>query len=58
MGITFSDTNIPERLRELARRWGMLAPDGKSPNVSALVEYLLLPRLEAAEHGELDPPGE
>jgi hypothetical protein len=34
----------------------MYAPDKKSPAVSRLVEYLLTPRLEAAENGEIDPP--
>ena len=54
LGLTFSDGEIVERLRELAQRWGLVAPDGRSPNVSAVVEYLLLPRLEAAERGELE----
>ncbi len=56
--VTFSDEDIPQRLRVLAEQWGMVAPDGRSPRVSALVEYLLLPRLEAAEAGEIDPPEE
>ncbi|MDY6877350.1 MAG: hypothetical protein SWK90_14260 [Chloroflexota bacterium] len=58
IGVTFSDEGIPERLRALALRWGMMAPDGRSANVSALVEYLLIPRLAAAEKEELGPPGE
>jgi len=57
MGVTFSDADIPDRLRALALQWGMTAPDGKSANVSALVELLLLPQLEAAERGEINPPG-
>lgn len=56
VGVTFKDSTIPGRLRALALRWKMVAPDGERPNVSALVEYLLLPQLEAAERGELDPP--
>jgi len=58
VGVTFSDPEIPERLRRLALRWGLLAPDGRSPNVSRLVEYLLLPELERAERGEVGPPEE
>jgi hypothetical protein len=58
VGVTFSTEEIPERLRALARRWGLCAPDGQSPNVSALVEYLLLAQLEAAEAGEIGPPEE
>jgi hypothetical protein len=56
--VTFSSPDLPRRLQDLARRWHMLAPDRTSPNVSALVEYLLLPRLEAAERGQLAPPPE
>jgi len=56
MGVTFSDPSIPDRLRALARRWGMYAPDGTNPHVSALLEYLILPQLEAAEAGEINPP--
>ena len=58
VGVTFSSEEIPDRLRALAERWGMTAPDGKSPALSALVEYLLMPSLEAAEEGEIDPPDE
>ncbi len=56
VGVTFSDPAIPERLRALASEWGMVGPDGKRPNVSALVEYLLLPRLAEAEAGKIGPP--
>lgn len=52
IGVTFSDESIPERLRALAERWGWIAPDGRSPNVSAVVEFLLLPQLRRAESGE------
>ena len=55
--VTFSNTDIPARLRALAGRWGLTAPGG-GPNVSAVVEYLLLPRLEAAEAGEVEGPEE
>ena len=58
VAVTFSSPEIPERLRALAERWGMAAPDPRKPSVSALVEYLLLPQLEAAESGELPPPEE
>ena len=56
LGVTFSSEEIPQRLRDLAERWGMVGPDGRRPNVSAVVEYLLVPQLEAAEAGEIDPP--
>jgi len=58
VAVTFSSPDIPERLRALADRWGMTAPDPRKPSVSAIVEYLLLPQLEAAESGELPPPEE
>lgn len=54
--VAFTHEEIPERLRELALHWQLYAPDKKSPAVSYLVEYLLLPRLEAAEAGEIEPP--
>ena len=54
--VTFSTEAIPQRLRNQAQQWGMIGPDRRSPNVSALVEYLLLARLEAAETGEIPPP--
>ena len=56
IGVTFSTEETPQRLRDLALRWKMLAPDGQSPNISTLVEYLLLPQLEAAEADEIPPP--
>jgi len=56
IGVTFSSEETPQRLRDLALRWNMFAPDGQSPNISTLVEYLLLPRLEAAEADEIPPP--
>jgi len=54
--VTFSDQDIPERIRSQALEWKMIAPDGRSPAVSKLVEYLLMPRLEAAEQGLIEPP--
>jgi hypothetical protein len=56
LSLTFSSEEIPDRLRALAERWGMTAPDGRSPAVSDLVEYLILPQLEAAEAGKVGPP--
>ena len=58
VAVTFSSPDIPERLRALADRWGIAAPNPRKPSVSALVEYLLLPQLEAAESGTLPPPEE
>ena len=58
VAVTFSSSDIPNRLRALADRWGLTASDPRKPSVSALVEYLLLPQLEAAESGELPPPEE
>jgi len=58
VSVTFSTPEIPARLRALALEWGLLAPDGRSPSVSAVVERLLVPALEAAEAGELEPGGE
>jgi len=57
VGVSFSDESIPERLRALARQWGMVAPDGRSPGVSRVIEYLLVGVLELAEVGEIDGPG-
>ncbi|MEA3340313.1 MAG: hypothetical protein U9R15_10135 [Chloroflexota bacterium] len=54
--ITFSTGAFPERVRDLARRWNLYASNGK-PNGSAVVEYLLGLNLEAAERGEVAPPG-
>jgi len=56
VGVTFSEESTPDRLRALALRWGMIAPDGKSANVSAVVEHLLLSQLEAAERGKIEGP--
>jgi len=49
LSVTFSDPEIPERLRALARAWGWVAPDGASPAVSRVVEALVVPALEEAE---------
>ena len=58
LSVTFSQADIPDRIRDLAEEWGLVAPDGRSPYTSAVVEYLLVPRLEAAERGEIGPPRE
>lgn len=55
--VTFSNPQVIARLRALAERWGLVAPGG-GPNVSAVVEYLLLPQLEAAEAGKIEGPEE
>lgn len=55
ISVTFSDAEIPERLRSLARTWGLVAPDGRSPNVSAVVEALVMPLLCQAEAGDFVP---
>jgi hypothetical protein len=59
LSATFSEENgdVPSRLRALAERWGIFGPDGTRPSASAVLEYLLMPRLEAAEKGEVTPPG-
>lgn len=54
--IAFTSEEIPRRLRDLALEWGLYAPDGESPAVSYVVEYLLMARLEAAEAGDIEPP--
>lgn len=56
MSVTFSDPSIPGRIRALAERWGLRCPDRRSPNTSLVIEHLLLPQLEAAERGEVNPP--
>jgi len=56
LSVTFSSADIPDRLRELAYEWEMYAPDKKSPAVSAVLEHLLMPRLEEAENGKVNPP--
>lgn len=53
--VTFSDAEIIERIRGLAYQWEWYAPDKSSPAVSDVVEWLLLPRLEAAEQGSVNP---
>lgn len=56
LSVTFSDASIPNRLRALAKQWGVLGPDGRRPNFSKVIEYLLLPQLEAAEEGRIESP--
>jgi hypothetical protein len=55
-GVTFSDPEILTRLRQLAEEWHLFVPYRDDPAVSELIEYLLVPRLEAAEQGEVEPP--
>ncbi len=57
LGLTFSadNKNAVQRLRDLATEWEMFANNG-TPNISAIVEYLLLPQIEAAEQGKIEPP--
>jgi len=54
---TFSVENrdAVERIRDLARQWNMSTNNG-SPNVSGVVEHLLMPQLRKAEAGEIAPP--
>jgi hypothetical protein len=56
MSVTFSDSAIKDRIIALTERWNIVGPDGRRPAYSTVVEYLLLPRLEAAERGEISPP--
>jgi hypothetical protein len=53
--VTFSRSEIIQRLRALAERWDIRAPNGEV-NVSAVVEYLLLQVLDEAESGAISPP--
>ena len=55
-GVTFSDPEILTRLRQLAEEWNLYVPYRDDPAVSELIEYLLVPRLEEAEQGEVEPP--
>ena len=57
LSLVFSVSNkdAVRRLRDLATKWNIFANNG-APNVSAVAEYLLMPRLEAAERGEIEPP--
>jgi hypothetical protein len=53
--ITFSSPTTVSRLRALAEYWDVRSNNG-SPHISSVVEHLLLPQIEAAERGEIDPP--
>ncbi len=57
LSITFSVGNkdATRRLRDLAAEWGIVANNGKL-NVSAVVEHLLMPQIDAAELGQIEPP--
>lgn len=53
--VTFSDARIVQRLRVLAEKWDIRAPNGE-PNVSFVVEHLLSLVLDEAESGAISPP--
>lgn len=53
--VTFSDSRTVQRLRALAEKWEVRAPNGE-PNVSFVVEHLLSLVLEDAESGAISPP--
>ena len=46
--VTFSDAKTPARIRALAEKWGLFTAAGQ-PNLSAVIETLLLPALKEAE---------
>jgi hypothetical protein len=56
--VTFSSEEIPQDLRDLAVRWGLVVNDrrGERPLTSAVLEYLLAPQLKAAKAGRIPPP--
>lgn len=53
--LTFSSDDVIERLRRLAERWDLRAPNG-SASISAAAEYLLRIALADAESGAIAPP--
>jgi hypothetical protein len=53
--ITFSSPTTVSRLRALAEYWDVRS-NNRSLHISSVVEHLLLPQIEAAERGEIDPP--
>lgn len=53
--VTFSESRIIQRLRALAEKWEVRAPNGE-PNVSFVVEHLLSLVLNDAESGAISPP--
>lgn len=53
--VTFSDPRTVQRLRALAEKWDVRAPNGE-PNVSFVVEHLLSLVLDDAESGAISPP--
>ncbi len=54
--VTFGRQEMVERLRNLCEEWELNVPHRSDPAISELVEYLITPRLEAAEEGNLEPP--
>jgi len=55
VSLTFSSGEVVERLRRLAEKWEMYAPNG-SVGISAVAEYLLRAALDEAEQGTIAPP--
>jgi hypothetical protein len=55
VSLTFSSGEVVERLRRLAERWEMYAPNG-GVGISAVAEYLLCMALDEAEQGAIAPP--
>ena len=53
--VTFSSPRVAQRLRALAEKWDVRAPNGE-PNVSFVVEHLLSLVLDDAESGAISPP--
>jgi hypothetical protein len=54
--VTFGNQVMVERLRRMCDEWDLTVPHRSDPAISELVEYLITPRLEAAEDGKLEPP--
>lgn len=55
VSLTFSSGDVIERLRALAEKWDLHAPNG-SASISAVTEYLLRIALADAESGAIAPP--
>ena len=56
MTFAFTSPTIRRRLQDLAYGWDLYAPDGTSAAISSGVEWLILPRLEDAEAGDIEAP--
>jgi hypothetical protein len=55
---TFSDSTFPDRIRAIAKNWGWLGPDGRRPNASKVVEFLLTHNYTLADAEEGRIPNE